>query len=318
MSNTIEGARKMVAAMERTGKLCQIGHQRRSNPRYRFTLNELIRKNAICGQIVNINGQWNRSLSASQDIVSKPSILPDAETLRTYGFDKGTDKSLSLDELRHRFLNWRVYKALSGGPISDLGAHQIDIFNWFLGTQPISVMASGGRNYFKNREQFDNVMCVFDYDTPEGGARAFYQVLTTTSSGGDYYESFMGTEGTIEISEREAYTNIYKESGADSAKWDDLVRRGLLKKHAAGKAAGGGDAIASYESAPPDQYSLPGGIDKPPHQPHIENFLAAIRGQAKLTCDARHALESEAPIYWVNPAAESKETIRFTNEHLHT
>ena len=103
-------------------------------------------------------------------------------------------------------------------------AHQIDIFNWYLGTQPKSVMASGGRNYFKNREHFDNVMCVFEYDTPEGGARAFYQVLTTTSAGGGYYEAFMGTEGTIEISERDAYTKIYRESGAERS-WDDLVAR---------------------------------------------------------------------------------------------
>ena len=318
MSNTLEGARSMVEAMDRTGKLCQIGHQRRSNPRYLFTLEELIKKHNICGQIINANGQWNRALSASQDIVSKPSILPKADMLLKAGFNTGTDRKLSEEELRHRFLNWRFYKALSGGPISDLGAHQIDIFNWYLNARPTSVMASGGRSYFKDREHFDNVMCVFDYDTPNGNARAFYQVLTTTSAGGGYYESFMGTDGTIEISEREAYTNIYKESGAESTKWDELVARGILKKEAAGKAAGGSDAIASYESAPPDEYALPGGLSKPPHQPHIENFLNAIRGKSTLTCDARHALESEAPIYWVNPAAESKEIIHFTDEHLHT
>ena len=318
MSNTLEGARSMVEAMDRTGKLCQIGHQRRSNPRYRFVLDQLLNKHQICGQIININGQWNRALSSSQDIVSKPSILPKADTLRKAGFDRGSDTALTEEELRHRFLNWRLYKSLSGGPISDLGAHQIDIFNWYLDARPISVMASGGRSYFKDREHFDNVMCVFDYETPQGSARAFYQVLTTTSAGGGYYESFMGTEGTIEISEREAYTNIYKESGADGAKWDELVRRGILKKEAVGVAAGGSDAIASYESAPPDKYALPGGLDKPPHQPHIENFFQAIRGEAKLTCDARHALESEAPIYWVNPAAENKEIIQFTDEHLHT
>jgi len=318
MSNTLEGARSIVAAMDRTGKLCQIGHQRRSNPRYRFTLDELINKEKVCGQLINVNGQWNRALSSSQDIVSKPSILPKADILREFGFNTGADGALNEEELRHRFLNWRFYTALSGGPISDLGAHQIDIFNWFLGTSPKSVMASGGRSYFKNREHFDNVMCIFDYDTPQGTARAFYQVLTTTSAGGGYYESFMGTEGTIEISEREAYTNIYKESGADQGKWDELVRRGLLKKEAYGVAAGGSDAIASYESAPPDKYALPGGMSKQPHTAHIENFLATIRGEEKLTCDARHALESEAPIYWVNPAAESKQIINFTEEHLHT
>jgi predicted dehydrogenase len=318
MSNTIEGARSMVAAMDRTGKLCQIGHQRRSNPRYQFVLNELIQKENVCGQIINLNGQWNRALSSSQDIVSKPSILPEAEILREYGFDAGADHTLNLEELRHRFLNWRFYTDLSGGPISDLGAHQIDIFNWFLGTQPKSVMASGGRSYFKDREHFDNVMCIFEYETALGSARAFYQVLTTTSSGGGYYERFMGTDGTIEMSERDAYTNIYKESGADSTKWDELVRRGLLKKESAGVAAGGTDAIASYESAPPDKYALPGGLSKQPHTPHVENFYGAIRGDTKLTCDARHALESEAPIYWVNPAANSHEIINFTEEHLHT
>ena len=321
MSDTLEGARSMVAAMDRTGKLCQIGHQRRSNPRYLFTLNELFKKHNLPGQIVNINGQWNRSLSASQDIVSKPSILPKADALLRAGFDKGADRKLTEEELRHRFLNWRFYKSLSGGPISDLGAHQIDIFNWFLDAQPTSVMASGGRSHFKDREHFDNVMCVFDYDTPQGNARAFYQVLTTTSAGGGYYESFMGTDATVQISEREAYTKIYKESGVSdetSAKWDKLTARGILKKGALGQAAGGSDEIASYASAPPDEYGLPGGLNKPPHQPHIENFFNAIRGKAKLTCDARHALESEAPIYWVNPAAESKEIIKFTDEHLHT
>ncbi|MGC6423960.1 MAG: Gfo/Idh/MocA family oxidoreductase [Lentimonas sp.] len=320
MSDTLEGARSMVAAMDRTGKLCQIGHQRRSNPRYLFTLEELIKKN-VCGQIVNINGQWNRALSSSQDIAAKADRLPKADILLKYGFDAGAEGKLSQEDLRHRFLNWRFYKRLSGGPISDLGAHQIDIFNWYLGTQPTSLMASGGRSFFKNREHFDNVMCVFDYDTPQGNVRAFYQVLTTTSSGGGYYESFMGTDGTINISEREAYTKIYKESGTKDSvtkEWDQLVKRGILKKGAAGQAAGGADAIASYESAPPDEYYLPGSLSKQPHTSHIENFFAAIRGEAKLTCDARHALESEAPIYWVNPAAESKEIIKFTEDHLHT
>lgn len=317
MSNTIQGARAMVDAMDRTGKLCQIGHQRRSNPRYLYVLKELIQKHKICGDIISINGQWNRSLSASQEIVSKPSILPDAETLRKYGFNKGADHKLSLEELRNRFLNWRLYFALSGGPISDLGAHQIDIFNWFMDSKPTSLMASGGRSYFKNREHFDNVMCIFDFGKLKTNPRAFYQVLTTTSAGGGYYEAFMGTEGTIEISEREAYTNIYKESGAsNNDQWEELVARGYLKKESAGSAAGGSDAIASYESAPPDKYSLPGGLSKPPHQPHIENFFDAIRGKAKLTCDARHALESELPIYYVNDAAEEKVVVKFTDEQL--
>jgi len=61
MSNTLEGARKMVQARKETGKLVQIGHQRRSNPRYIYCLEKLIRQAKILGRITAVNGQWNRS-----------------------------------------------------------------------------------------------------------------------------------------------------------------------------------------------------------------------------------------------------------------
>jgi len=304
MADTIEAARSMVRAAEASGKLCQIGHQRRSNPRYRFTHDQLINGNNVCGHITGINGQWNRGVKSSQDIKVKAPTLPDADVLKRYGFADA-----------HRFLNWRWYRDLSGGPISDLGAHQIDIFNWFLGTAPTSVMASGSKTHFRQREHSDSVMCVFDYDTPAGKTQAFYQVLTTTSAGGGYYEAFMGTQGTVQISEREAFTQVYRESDAPS--WDPLVRRGYLARAAAVTvAADDGDAVAAYASAAPEAYTLPGGLHKPPHQPHLENFFAAIRGEEELNCDARHAFESEASIYWVNPAAEAGRTIRLTKEHL--
>ncbi len=306
MAHTIEAARDMVKAMERTGKLCQIGHQRRSNPRYRFTYNRLINDKKICGQIVNANGQWNRSLGSSQDISQSKKLDLDVALLNRYGFKDN-----------QQYLNWRFYRDLSGGPISDLGAHQIDTFNWFLGVSPKRVFASGGNSFFKDREHFDNVMCIFDYDTPQGEVRAFYQVLTTTSYGLGFYESFMGTEASIRISEIASTSAIYRESGDHVPSWDDLVAKGyLVKKPAPPKPEPSADAVASYESAAPDVYDLPGGFDKPAHQPHLENFFLAVRGKAKLNCDARHAFESEAPIFWVNPAALSKQPIDFTSEHL--
>ncbi|MDP3851785.1 MAG: Gfo/Idh/MocA family oxidoreductase [Luteolibacter sp.] len=304
MSNTIDGARAMVRAMEKSGKLCQIGHQRRSNPRYRYTMDKLINGNKICGQIVNINGQWNRAVASSQDIGFNPKLTIPQDVLTKYGFKD-----------MHQFMNWRTYRDLSGGPISDLGAHQIDIFGWFLGVAPKSVYASGGNDYFKKREHFDNVMCIFEYDTPQGGVRAFYQVLTTTSAGGGFWESFMGTEATIKISEIASASSINREDSAPP--WDDLVNRGILKRSAAPpKPPPSADVVASYESAPPEGFELPGGFNKPAHQPHLENFFAAVRGKAKLNCDARHAFESEAPIYWVNPSALRGQPIQFTSEHL--
>ena len=160
-------------------------------------------------------------------------------------------------------------------------------------------------------------MCIFDYDTPEGEVRAFYQVLTTTSAGGGFWESFMGTEATIKTAEIASVSAIYRESGEHVPSWDGLVAKGYLKlKPAPPKPAPSADAVASYESAAPEEFDLPGGFNKPAHQPHLENFFAAVRGKATLNCDARHAFESEAPIFWVNPSALSKEPITFTSEHL--
>ena len=86
-------------------------------------------------------------------------------------------------------------------------------------------MASGGVDYYTNHEWYDNAMVIYEYPLPEGVARAFYQVQTTTSAGGGYFEMFMGDEGTIKMSEDPAITAIYREARAPS--WDDLVAEKL-------------------------------------------------------------------------------------------
>ena len=62
MSNTIEAARSMVQTMRETGKLLQIGHQRRSNPRYLFAKNRLLDDIKLCGRLTAANAQWNRAV----------------------------------------------------------------------------------------------------------------------------------------------------------------------------------------------------------------------------------------------------------------
>lgn len=297
MSNTVEGARSMVKTMRETGKLLQIGHQRRSNPRYLHALNNIINKAQIPGRLTNINAQWNRAVS--EDLSWPDRYAMPAETLQRYGFKD-----------MHQFRNWRWFRDLSGGPISDLGAHQIDIFNWFLGTGPKSVMASGGVDYYKTHEWYDNVMAIYEYDTPTGPVRAFYQVLTTTSAGGGYYEQFMGDEGAVKMSENPALTKVYREDRAPS--WDKWIELNYLRKSAGAPDPKQATKVDVRETAPLVAFELPVVLDKPPHQPHLENFFGAVRGENKLNCDAAHAFGSEAAIFKVNPAVEARKALDFT------
>ena len=293
MAHTIEAARSMVVAQRESGKLLQIGHQRRSNPRYQHALNNIINKAQIPGRITNINGQWNRAVS--EDLGSPPRYAIPPETLKRYGFED-----------MHQFRNWRWFRDLSGGPISDLGAHQIDIFNWFLGTGPKSIMASGGSDYYDTREWYDNVMAIFEYDTAQGPVRAFYQVLTTTSAGGGYFEQFMGDEGSVKISENPKLTKVYREDRApDWDKWIDL--KYLLQSEAAYPAEN--TTVDVRETAPLVAFDLPVVLNKPLHQPHLENFFGAVKGENKLNCDGEHAFASEAAIFKVNTAVAARATI---------
>jgi len=305
MSNTIEGARSMVKTMRETGKLLQIGHQRRSNPRYLFTMNRLLDQAKFCGRVTAAQAQWNRAVTEDFGWPKHSEMKP--EDLAKYGFKD-----------MHQFRNWRWFKGLGGGPLSDLGAHQIDVFNWWLGSPALSVMASGGVDYYTNHEWYDNAMVIYEYQTPHdqpipsGIVRAFYQVQTTTSAGGGYFEMFMGDDGTIKMSEDPAICAIYREARATGTSWDDLIQKGYvaLKETPATDAA----KVDVRETAQLAQYEIPVFFNKPPHQPHLENFFNAIRGTAKLNCAGDEAFRSEYVIHKANESIAAQKKLLITPE----
>ncbi|HMP83916.1 MAG TPA: Gfo/Idh/MocA family oxidoreductase [Verrucomicrobiota bacterium] len=295
MSNTIEGARSMVQTMRQTGKLLQIGHQRRSNPRYMFALNRLLRESKLCGRLTAAQAQWNRAATEDFGWPKRSDMKP--EHLARYGFKD-----------MHQFRNWRWFKELGGGPLSDLGAHQIDIFNWWFGVPPRAVLGSGGVDYYANHEWYDNAMVIYEYVLPEGVARAFYQVHTTTSAGGGYFEYFMGDEGSIKMSENPNLTVIYREARAPS--WDALISKNYLRAKAMPVAAPTENTkVDVRETLQLAQYEIPVTFNKLIHQPHLENFFNTIRGKAKLNCPADEAFASEYVIFKANEAIAAQKTI---------
>jgi Predicted dehydrogenases and related proteins len=316
MSNTVEGARSMVKTARETGKLLQVGHQRRSNPRYLHARDKIVREAKLLGRITNASGQWNRAVTEDLGYPSRYA-LPEA-TLNKYGFAN-----------MHEFRNWRWFKRYAGGPISDLGAHQIDIFNWMLGVNPSSVMAGGGVDYYTTHEWYDNVSAIYEFPTPSGTVRATYGVLTTTSAGGGYHEYFMGDEGALKISENPKYTKLYREARAPE--WDIWAERGLVASPTSGEGApppvkpwekprkklGGPSRAATVdvrETAELSAWDIPVTLDKAIHQPHLENFFAAIRDGAQLTCPADQAFASAVTVLRVNEAVAAQKMLKFSPE----
>lgn len=325
MAHTVEAARSMVETARETKKLLQIGHQRRSNPRYLHARDKIVRDARLLGRITNITGQWHRAVTEDFG-TPKGQEIPEAK-LHKYGYAN-----------MHEFRNWRWFKKYAGGPISDLGAHQIDIYNWMLGVNPQMCIASGGVDYYKTHEWYDNAIAIYEYPTKEGIVRATYQVLTTTSAGGGYHEYFMGDEGALKMSENPKFTKIYREARAPE--WDVHVTAKLISrpesgegatlglkpwekprqkmampsKVPAGASAGGAATVDVRETAQLSAWDVPVTLEKPIHQPHLENFFDAMRKGAKLNCPPEEAFASAVTVLKVNEAVAARKMLTFNKE----
>jgi predicted dehydrogenase len=306
MSNTLDGARRMVQAQRKTGKLLQIGHQRRSNPRYLHCYHKLLQEAHILGRVVTVYGQWNRGVTPDLGAPDRYAI-PEAR-LAQYGFKD-----------MHQFRNWRWYKGKGGGPIVDLGSHQIDIYSWFLGANPTQVTASGGRLYYdpKTHEWYDTVMAIYDYETALGPAKAYYSTQTTNGSQG-YFENFMGDQGTLVISESEANHpgSLYRDPNAPA--WDEWVQKGYVSAPKLQERKQGEDkaVLDVRESVSPDEHRVPVVLRDPYHQPHLQNFFDAIRGKAELNCPAEVGYETAVTVLKVNEAIDAKQRLSFRPEEF--
>ncbi len=293
MSNTLEGARAMVQAQRETGKLLQIGHQRRSNPRY-WHCYELIHKENMLGRMTHTYGQWNRPKRLEQGW-PKGQEVPQ-EILDKYGY-----------ETMERFRNWRWYKQYSGGAIADLGSHQVDIFSWFMRSNPIAVMAAGSNNYYKKGEWYDHVMAIYDYQTEQGTVRGFYQVLNTTGWGG-YYEVFMGDEGVLEVSEDTKKGFLVREPGAKPKVWEDEAEK-IERLGQSAIALQVGETL--NPTGRPKEKKLEAMSEKAPHQLHLENFFSAIRIGTKLSCPPDVGYETAVAVLKANDAVAAQRRIEF-------
>jgi predicted dehydrogenase len=319
MANTIEGARAMVLAARESKKLLQIGHQRRSNPRY-HKAHELITKQKACGLLTNVEAHWNRYRRLNVGFPKGADL--DEATLKKYGYDT----------MEH-FRNWRWYKKFGAGAIADLGSHQIDIFHWFIGAMPRAVMASGGVDYpayqKEGIEWYDNVNAIYEWQREADGkkqiVRGFYQTLSTTSHGG-YVETFMGDEGSLVIGEDPSKGGLRREKEAPEADWEKTLTPvggeapKEEKKEAKKEEKKEEEGITLKHSVPaPGRYYqaiAAKGEDKPVHMWHLENFFDAVRKGTPLNCPAEIGFETAVSILRVNEAVESTKRIEFKPEEF--
>jgi predicted dehydrogenase len=162
-----EGEQIRQAAAAHPKQVLQVGLQRRSSILYNIAM-QMIRKGAL-GKVMFVRTQWHRNSDWRRPV-------PDPKF--------------------ERLINWRMYREYSGGLMAELASHQIDVANWAIGAEPVSVVGTGGIDYWKDgREVCDNVQAIFEY--PGGQKLVFTSVLFNAHHG--YDEQIMGDQGTLVI-----------------------------------------------------------------------------------------------------------------------
>ena len=148
------------------------------NPMYQAAYDGIV-KTGVLGDIYHVRLAWHRNGSWRRK-AEPPS--PDYDPSQ-WGYP-------TFDHL----INWRLYWKYSQGLMAELCSHQVNAANWFLGSSPEAVIASGGLYRFpENREVYDHVYVTFEYP---GGRTAVFSSIESNAFD-DYYEMYLGTKGTL-------------------------------------------------------------------------------------------------------------------------
>ena len=106
------------------------------------------------------------------------------------------------DPSLERTINWRMYRAYSGGVAAELSAHQIDVINRLLDGHPVKITGFGSTNTYQDgREIFDNINLIFEYPQQITGHVSCH----LSNQHQPYIIKLMGTKGTVEIHRDKAF-----------------------------------------------------------------------------------------------------------------
>jgi predicted dehydrogenase len=196
-AHTMEDARLFRAAVHKTGKIVQIGTQRRSTPAYQKAA-EYIQSGKF-GDIVMVEMSWNVNQPGRW---RRPDVVPLLK-------EEDTDWKRYLMNRPHepfdarKYLEFRLFWPYSSGIPDQWLVHQIDTVHWFTGLpHPRSCVANGGIYLWKDgRKNWDTMTAVFDYGPLDDLSKGFQVQYTSrfTNSAGGVKELYYSNGGMIDM-----------------------------------------------------------------------------------------------------------------------
>jgi predicted dehydrogenase len=189
-AETMADARVALKAVKETGKIVQIGSQRRSGANYMAAYDYL--KSGQFGPITAVEMTWNVNQPGRW---RRPRLVAEIREADTDWTRYLLNRPFEPWDPR-KYLEYRLFWPYSSGIPGQWMCHQIDTVHWFTGLpHPRSVAANGGIYVWKDgRKNADTMTAVLDYgplDDPTSGFQVVYSSRMHNSAGGvkEYYFS---------------------------------------------------------------------------------------------------------------------------------
>ena len=167
MARTLDECKAVYDAYQKSDKVLYFCMQRMFDEKYLRGMKLL--HEGLIGEIVGMRCHWFRNADWRREVPS-----PELE----------------------RQINWRLYKEHSGGLMTELACHQIEVCNLAVGRIPQSISGMGDIVYWKDgREVYDSVNVIYRY---ADGRKINYESLISNKFNG-MEDQILGKKGTMEL-----------------------------------------------------------------------------------------------------------------------
>ena len=191
MGITVAECNEMIQTAKSSGKVLQVGLQLRYSPFYQKVYS-LIADGAI----------------------GKPRFV-------WFNEFRGDWAKQSSDPEIDNKINWRFYQKLSGGTLLEKSCHYFDLFRWMIGTEPVSVAATGGVNFYTNgRDTLDHASVVIDF---QGDCKATHGLSMYSPHMQEFI--IIGEKGALDLDADTGAINLRRQGKQPEALHADVANK---------------------------------------------------------------------------------------------
>jgi len=200
LAHNMQDARAIRQAVHDSGRIVQIGTQRRSSPVYQAAYDYI--RSGKFGDIVSVLMTWN---------VNQPGRWRRPKLVAGLREEQVDWKRYLLNNPYEpfdprKYVEFRLFWPYSSGIPDQWMVHQIDTVHWFTGLpRPRSVVANGGIYFWHDgRKNWDTMTAVFDYGLLDDSSKGFQVVYTSrmTNEAGEVKELYYSNGGTLDLDKK--------------------------------------------------------------------------------------------------------------------